>query len=79
MGAPAPWMRRSSVMINLKIEGMTCGGCQAKVQKALEAVEGVNEVQINLAAGDARIEGNADQTQLVAAVEAVGYSATAQA
>jgi len=66
-------------MINLKIEGMTCGGCQAKVQKALETVERVNEVQINLAAGDARIEGNADQAQLVAAVEAVGYSATAQA
>lgn len=65
-------------MTDLKIEGMTCSGCQAKVQKALEAVDGVNEVQIDLAAGSARVEGNSEPALLVAAVEDAGYSATAR-
>jgi copper chaperone CopZ len=38
------------------ITGMTCSGCQAKVQQLLSAVAGVKNVQINLAKGEADIE-----------------------
>lgn len=64
-------------MTNLKIEGMTCGHCQASVKKALEGVEGVRAAQVDLATGEARIEGDAVTAQLVAAVEAEGYRASA--
>lgn len=64
-------------MTNLKIEGMTCGHCQASVKKALEGVEGVRAAQVDLATGEARIEGDAAAAQLVAAVEAEGYRASA--
>lgn len=64
-------------MTNLKIEGMTCGHCQASVKKALEGVEGVRAAQVDLATGEARIEGHAAAAQLVAAVEAEGYRASA--
>jgi copper chaperone CopZ len=38
------------------ISGMTCGGCQAKVQGLLSKVAGVKNVSIDLAKGEANIE-----------------------
>jgi copper chaperone len=35
----------------LKVTGMTCGGCTSSVGHALKAVNGVNDVQVSLAAG----------------------------
>ena len=37
------------------ISGMTCSGCQAKVQKLLSGVSGVTSVNIDLASGQAKI------------------------
>lgn len=39
-----------------QISGMTCTGCQAKVQHLLSQVKGVNKVTIDLAKGEAAIE-----------------------
>ena len=39
-----------------KVSGMTCGGCQAKVQSLLTNVAGVQNVAIDLAKGEARID-----------------------
>lgn len=39
-----------------KVSGMTCGGCQAKVQGLLSKVTGVKNVNIDLAKGEATIE-----------------------
>lgn len=39
-----------------KITGMTCSGCQFKVQNLLSQVEGVKEVAVDVIAGEARIE-----------------------
>jgi len=41
-----------------KISGMTCTGCQAKVQSLLSKVAGVKNVSIDLANGEATIEMN---------------------
>jgi len=39
-----------------KVSGMTCTGCQAKVQSLLSGVESVNNVKIDLAKGEATIQ-----------------------
>lgn len=63
-------------MIELKITGMTCGHCVKAVTEALSAVAGVNRVaEVSLEQGAARVEGDADATQLIAAVEEEGYEA----
>ncbi len=62
----------------LTIEGMSCMHCVNRVQKSLEALEGVTKVQVNLEAGRAVVESDreiADQT-LVEAVDEAGYDAT---
>ncbi len=61
----------------LKIEGMTCQHCQKSVEQALSAVNGVEKVEVNLAAGSARVAGNAALAALVAAVEEEGFKAGA--
>ncbi|MDF1524482.1 MAG: cation transporter [Trueperaceae bacterium] len=62
-------------MTDLKIEGMTCGHCTAAVTKALEKVAGVSSAQVDLATGQAHVEGHAELAALVAAVQDEGYQA----
>ena len=59
----------------LKITGMTCEGCVNAVKRTLSRVPGVTEVQVDLAAGRARVQGEAAAAQLIAAVEMAGYEA----
>ncbi len=57
------------------IEGMACGHCTARVQKALEAVEGIAKVTMSLENKSAEISLNApvDDEALRAAVTEAGY------
>ncbi|PTL93279.1 Cu+ exporting ATPase [Halomonas litopenaei] len=59
----------------LAIQGMTCAGCVASVQKALAATSGVERAEVNFASHTARIHGDVDAKALVQAVESVGYGA----
>lgn len=62
----------------LRIEGMTCGGCAASVERALASVEGVKHARVNLATEVATVEWHSpqsDQASLIRAVRAVGYDA----
>ncbi|MCX4246430.1 heavy metal translocating P-type ATPase [Paraliomyxa miuraensis] len=61
----------------LAIEGMTCASCVSRTEKALAAVPGVREANVNLATARARVHHDAEATleQLAAAVERVGYAA----
>ena len=58
----------------LKIEGMMCPHCEARVKKALEAVEGVESAVVSHVAGTAVVTGNADPEAMKAAVEAADYT-----
>ena len=61
---------------NMKVTGMTCGGCTSNVTHALEAVKGVGAVKVSLAEGQATVEYDERQTstdQLNAAVKGAGY------
>jgi copper chaperone CopZ len=64
--------------IKLRVLGMTCGHCQAKVEKALKGIAGVYSAIIDLPDGEAEIDFDDDSVttdQLVAAVTKAGYSA----
>ena len=63
-------------MIQLKVNGMTCGHCEAGVREALAAVPGVTAVtRVDREAGVAEVEGSADVAALIAAVVEEGYEA----
>lgn len=59
------------------VEGMTCAACQAHVQKAVEKVDGVKSVNVNLLKNDMVVEYDASLSPSVicAAVEKAGYRA----
>jgi Cu+-exporting ATPase len=40
----------NEVMLDLAIEGMTCASCSARIEKVVGGLEGVNSMQVNLAA-----------------------------
>ena len=63
----------------LDVEGMTCGHCVMRVQKALSGVKGVKEAKVDLQAKKATVthDEKVDPKVLVAAVEESGYKAKA--
>ena len=65
-----------STPLQLDIEGMTCASCATRVEKALNAVEGV-EASVNYATERATIvSGAIEPAILLSAVENAGYHAT---
>ena len=63
-------------MIELKVTGMTCGHCEAAVNKALAAVPGVAQV-VKVSRNEERVivDGDADVGAVIAAIGEEGYSA----
>lgn len=64
--------------ITLKIGGMSCGNCQKHVQEALVGTPGVRSAEVDLQGATATVTFDAATTtpeQLIAAVEAEGYTA----
>ncbi len=59
----------------IQIDGMSCMHCVARVQAALEKVDGVKAVKVDLEKGIAAVEGAFDTAAAVAAVKAAGYDA----
>jgi copper-transporting P-type ATPase V len=68
--SPAP-----AAEVVLDVEGMTCGSCSARVQRALEKRDDVTSAAVNHATGRATVTpaGDVDLGGLTAAVEAAGY------
>ena len=66
--------------IELTVKGMTCGHCEMRVKKALLAVPGVQQAEASHEREQAIITVKKDAVkmdELVAAVQAAGYEATA--
>ena len=61
--------------IELTVSGMTCGHCQSAVAKALRAVPGVTDAQVDLQSGKAVVQGSPDPRALIGAVTEEGYGA----
>lgn len=63
----------------LQVSGMTCKNCVARVTRALEQTEGVQDVEVDQRGGIARIRHAPEVTlaQLAARVTEAGYPARA--
>ena len=61
----------------LKVAGMSCMHCSARVEKALNALEGV-QAKVDLEKGEATVtlSGEVEDAVLKAAVEDAGYEVT---
>ena len=61
-------------METLKINGMSCGHCTGSVKKALEAIDGLSEVTVNLDGNEASFENSgAAREEIRAAINAIGF------
>ena len=75
-GMPQAHAERKKTMTKIvSVEGMMCGHCTGRVQKALEALDGVKSVVMSLEEGTATVEleEGAGGEALKAAVEEAGY------
>lgn len=59
----------------LSVSGMSCAGCVASVEKALNGVDLVTSASVNFAEHTAEVMGNAPVSELVRAIKAAGYDA----
>ncbi|MFH1081070.1 MAG: cation transporter [Pseudomonadota bacterium] len=62
-------------MKTVKIKGMSCNHCVMAVSKALQAVDGVDHVQVSLETGEATFEETApvDMAVIVEKIRKAGY------
>ncbi len=64
--------------VTLKISGMTCAACSARIEKKLNKLEGVAKAAVNLATEKATVEFDNQQikiSQIVDAITGLGYGA----
>ena len=57
------------------VTGMRCAACQARVEKAVSKVPGVTSCSVSLLTNSMGVEGTADESQIIKAVEDAGYGA----
>ena len=58
------------------ITGMSCAACQARVEKAVNSVDGVDSCNVNLLTNSMGVEGSASKEAIIKAVEDAGYGAS---
>ncbi len=63
-------------MEQYNVTGMSCAACQARVEKAVSAVEGVESCAVSLLTNSMGVEGSAPSEEIIKAVEKAGYGAS---
>ena len=63
-------------MKQYNVTGMTCAACQARVEKAVAAVPGVEGCAVSLLTNSMGVEGTAEPAAIIQAVEKAGYGAS---
>ena len=63
-------------MEQYNVTGMSCAACQARVEKAVNAVEGVESCAVSLLTNSMGVEGSASARDIISAVEKAGYGAS---
>ncbi len=66
-------------MLELTVEGMSCGHCVGRVTKTVQEIDSGAKVEIDLATGKVRIDSRADAAKIAAAIDAAGYPVSAGA
>ncbi len=62
-------------MTQYDITGMSCAACVARVEKAVNGVEGVTSCSVNLLTNSMGVEGTANSEKIISAVVEAGYGA----
>lgn len=60
----------------IKIDGMHCEHCAAKVEKALASLDGVKKVKVKLEKGLAKLDGDVSDDAIRTAVSEAGFTVT---
>lgn len=63
-------------MEQYNVTGMSCAACQARVEKAVNAVEGVESCAVSLLTNSMGVEGTASSEAIIKAVTDAGYGAS---
>ena len=63
-------------MKQYNVTGMSCAACSARVEKAVGKVPGVTACSVSLLTNSMGVEGTAEPSAIIAAVEAAGYGAS---
>ena len=63
-------------MKQYNVTGMSCAACQARVEKAVAQVPGVQACAVSLLTNSMGVEGSADAAAIIKAVEDAGYGAS---
>jgi len=57
-----------------KVKNVKCGGCVANIQKGLNTLPGVTQVDVTIAGGEVTVTGDQlDRAQLSAKLKELGY------
>ncbi len=68
----------SGSKVDLKLKGMTCAACAARIEKKLSKLEGVQRAAVNLATEKVAVEYDSSKikvSEMIKAIEALGYGA----
>jgi len=57
------------------VTGMTCDNCVHHVTEAVKGVAGVTDAQVSLAGKSATVQGEFDESKIIAAIVEEGYEA----
>ncbi|MBO4375233.1 MAG: heavy metal translocating P-type ATPase [Lachnospiraceae bacterium] len=63
-------------MTRYRVTGMSCAACQARVEKAVNGLPGVESCAVSLLTNSMNVEGDADPSAIIKAVENAGYGAS---
>ena len=63
-------------MEHYNVTGMSCAACQARVEKAVNAVDGVESCAVSLLTNSMGVEGTASPESIIKAIENAGYGAS---
>ena len=63
-------------MKQYNVTGMSCAACSARVEKAVNKVPGVTACSVSLLTNSMGVEGTAETSAIIAAVETAGYGAS---
>ena len=63
----------STTETQFDVEGMTCAACATRIERVLTKQEGVDQVVVNFASGNAKVFGEVHIPDLEAAVAKIGY------
>ena len=60
-------------MTTIKIKGMSCQHCVSSVKEALERIETISDVNVDLENGSANYSGDADPDEVRSVIEDTGF------